>query len=378
MKKIVLWTIFVYSIFLSSCALTTKQNKTQSPEETIKNTQISFINNIQNNVLVAKQAEFDGSLKINVNTPSAWWNGVLSYTGKWSKEAAQMNLNLSWLLNVQWLSWNVDLSSNFIITLDKIYIELSKLNIQLPDPQLQAYIAMSKMIMNKWFYVENSKSKISEELYVKLKNIDLKKQFEKYTLFKVNKVISDKTYDVSLNKENLSNIIYNISKEITPNFTWTKQEISDSIKEVDIIWVLGIKGDKYFTFSWNVTNGLNNTSFEFNYLKDKIYLKIQWIIIDLNKNDDKFNGTITLSYIHDIHEKLNIDWKLNENTFELNLWYNKEPINVDINLIYNAKEIDKVDIELPKDAINFQNMIQNIMWNSMWWWWSLWIDDNDK
>jgi len=96
-------------------------------------------------------------------------------------------------------------------------MKLSKLKVQLPDPSLQAYLAMAQMITNKWFYLEIQTK--SEQLSLKLKNLDLKKQFEEHSIFKVNKVIEDKKYNVSLNKDNLASIAYNVSKQINSNFT---------------------------------------------------------------------------------------------------------------------------------------------------------------
>jgi len=365
MKKIVLWTMMISSIFLASCSLTSK--KTTNPEEIIKNTQTSFIDNMKNNVFSKTQADFNGSLKVNANSPLGWWNAILTYNGQWSKEQGKVNWNLSWSFNMQWKSWSVNVSVGAILTLDKIYVKLSSLKAQLPDPSLQAYISMAQLIMNKWFYIENTWSK-SKQLALNLKNVDLKEQFKKYSILKVNKVIKTKEYNVSLNKDNLASIVYNVSKELDPIFSWTKQDILANMKEGNLTWVLDIKWGSYFIFSWNITNNLQNIPFEFRYTKDKLYLKTQGLIFDINKDGDKFNGTVgvTQAWVN-----LNINWKLTQDNFELNLSYNKDPVSVNIGLVYNAKKIDKIDINIPKNATNLQWMLQNAFGGGLWW--STWL-----
>ena len=365
MKKIALWTMFISSVFLASCSLISKKNK--NPEEIIKDTQISFIENMQDNVFSKKQVDFDGSLKVNVKSPLGWWNAILTYNGQWSKEQSKVDWNLSWSFNMQWKSWSVNVSAGAIVTLDKIYLKLSSLKAQLPDPSLQAYISMAQLIINKWFYIKNTWAK-SKQLTLNLKNVNLKEQFKKYSIFKVNKVIEDKKYSVSLNKDNLANIVYNISKEIDPTFSWTKQDILSNMKEEDLTWVLNIKWDGYFTFSWNSTNWLEVLPIKIEYLKDSFYIGTKTLIIDINKHGDKFNGTVGIAQAW---VTLNIDWKLTKNNFEINISYNKDPVNANVSFIYNAKQIDKIDIKIPEDAVDLQWMIQNAFGGGLWW--STWL-----
>lgn len=360
MKKIILWTMLLSSVLLASCSLT--QQKKQTPEDLIKQTQTSFIKSMEDNVFAQKQAKFDGSLKLDVKSPLWWWNAILAYNWQWNHKQANVNLNFSWSANVQWKTGKANLSAKFVVTLDKMYMQLSKLNAQLPDSELQSYIAMAGMIMNKRFYLDLLQNK-SKQLTLNLRNIDLKAEFEKYSVFKINKEIKDKEYNVSLDKDNLANIAYNVSKALDPTFTWTKQEILTTTKSMDVTWVLNIKWDKYFTFSWSMINGLQNIPFEIHYLKNKLYIKVKGVIIDITKDGDKFNGTISVTQTN---VNLDIDWELNKWTFKLNIWYNKAPINLKLSLIYNAKKIDKLDIIIPKDATDVQIMLQNVMWASSW------------
>lgn len=370
MKKIALWTMIVSSFFLASCSLV---HKKQSPEELIKQTQNNFIESLQNdNVFAKKQAKVDGSLTVNLKSPSGNWNGVLVYNWKLSSQKVDLDLNLTWSVNVQWQNYNLDLWTSIITSWNRIYFKLSNFQGQFSDPQLQMLVAMAKMFMNKWFYIDIPKNKYwsydSKNLSLKLRKIDIKKQFEKYPLFKVNKVIKDKEYEVSLNKENIAYIAYNISKEIDPNFTWTKEQILSWMKEGDIKWVLDIEGDKYFAFSWNILNGLDKVPFVFKFLKDKFYLKTNGIIIDLDKNDDKFKGKINITQSGIV---LNTDWELNDKTFKINLKYNQAPINADLWFTYNAEKLDNVDIKIPENAVKLQQAMQMLMW----WWMMKWFEN---
>ncbi len=356
MKKNIIWTIMVSTIVLSSCSIM-EDNSNKSPEEILKKTQSNFIENIQSNVFSNNKVDFDGSLDVDVESPFGGWNWTISYNGKWSQQEAEVDLNVNWEFDIQGQSWNVDLSSTFLVTLDRIYMNISKLDAQLPDPSLQAYLAMSQMIINKWFYVDNQAT--SQQLSNSLKNIDLKKQFKENNIFKIDSVIEDKKYNVSLHKDNVSSIIYDISKDVDPNFTWTKQEIFDNMSSMDITWVLTIEGDSYFSLSWSISDWIQNVPFEFRYLSDKTYIKTQGIVFDINKSWSNFDGIVSMNQAW---ISVNVSWKLDKETFELNLSYNQAPIKANANLIYNAEKIDNIELQIPENATNLQELIQQAMW----------------
>lgn len=356
MKKITLWSIVILFVVVLFSYFLIKNNNNKTPEEILKHTQSNVIENIQGNVFSNKKVDFDGYLKVDVESPFGWWNWTITYKWKWSEEKAKMDLYLTWEFNIQWQSWNIDLSSSFLVTLDKVYMKFSKISATLPDPSLQTYLAMSQMIINKWFYIENKAN--SKQLSKNLIDLDLQEQFKEYSIFKIDNVIEDKKYEVSLHKDNIASIVYNVSKKIEPDFNWTKQEILSNMKNIDLIWVIAIEGDSYFTFSWSMTNGLETLPFELRYLKNKLYLSMQDIVIDIDKNGDNFSGKVSLNQVW---VNVNIDWKLTKETFQLNVSYNQAPIKANANLVYNAKKIDNIDIQIPENATNLQDIMQQAM-----------------
>jgi hypothetical protein len=114
--------------------------------------------------------------------------------------------------------------------LKKIYFNLHKLEINIPDPTVQAYASMAKMLENKWFYTQNTQGQVNEAV----KNVDFKEIFKKYALFKVEKVIEDRNYQVELNKENLAKIIVEVNKQVDSSFTGKYEDIEKQLKDFNI------------------------------------------------------------------------------------------------------------------------------------------------
>lgn len=381
MRKIAIWTIILSTFLLASCSLIHKKKeqpapdqnmskvtnkKALTPDEILRQTQNNFIDSLENNVFVKEQTKFDGIFKFVVNSNEWQWNGILSYNGEWNKDIAKIDLNFSWSATAQWQSWKVNLYSTFISNSKKIYIKLNKINAQLPDPKLQSYIAMAGMILNKWFYFELPTD--NNKLSLKLKKIDIRKHFKKYNIFKVDKIIKDREYEVSLDKKNISSIIYNVSKELNPSFTWTKAQILSGMQNWNLTWVLSIKWNRYFTFSWNITNKLNVVPFQFKYLDNKFYIKTQGLVVDMDRNNDKFNGTVEFT---DQFLKFDVNWKLNKDIFEASIKYDNNSTKVNVDLSYKATKIDKLDIKMPNDenAVNLQSVL--------WWMWQWWFSNQN-
>ena len=347
MKKILTVWFASLTLVLASCGL----NK-NNPEEIIKQTQINIINKIQQNVFAQKNVEFNSTLSAKASTPlgSGNWNFV--FTGKTSEYTGLVNL--AWKINfdVQWQSGSAQISATIITTLKKIYFSLHNLEINIPDPTVQAYASMAKMLENKWFYTQNTQGQVNEAV----KNVDFKEIFKKYALFKVKKVIKDRNYQVELNKENLAKIIIEANKQIDPNFTGKYEDIEKQLKDFNVEWNLKIQPDNlHFEFSGNIENYEDKTPIQLTYLENKFKLVLPTVEFNFDVNQENFNGYI---FISQANVQIPAKWKIAPTEFNISLNYNQQPIEASLNFDYKIKKLEKVIIPIPENAIDFQKIME--------------------
>ncbi len=350
MKKYLLFWFIWVSIILWGCG--SKQN----PEEIIKKTQVNIINQVQNTVFAKKKWEFDANLKVDVSTPIAKWNANLIFTWLTDNYTWLINLLWSWNASYQWLSGSVNFYLTFITTLNKVYFKLNSLKANLPDPTLNAYLAMVKLIENKWFFLPNKYQSAN------LKYVNFKDEFKKYSLFKVEKVLKDNTFKVEFNKESYAKIIYDVNKQLYSGLDISVNDIKNQLTWFDIEGILSIKSDYlYFEFSWYVENYNQKIPVKLVYLKNKFRLDLPTIDLNLNKNGDSFKWYLL---VKTTNVKLDVNWKLNDKEFELSLSYDQNPILAKVYFVYKLYPKVNIKIQLPKNSIPFESVLNNFWWMS--------------
>ena len=285
-------------------------------------------------------------MKMKFRGVGSTWDMTLDLNGSFD---VQMPEAMTWTIN-----WKLDVIS----TLNKIYLNLQDFNIKSTNPQLMMYNSFIPMFKWKWFYIENDSQ--TQNLTKVLSNISFKDELSKYSLFKVNKELSEYKYDVSLDKENIATIIYNISKKLDPNFSWNVEQIKNEIWSWDITWVLEIENNKkYFTFSGDVVSPDNiETPLEVKFTEKKIYISIANgnFVLDLDRDWDDFKGYALFKDNQSNEFKLAINWTLSDDSLNLWLVFNENWILVDFKMTWKYKEIDKVDVTIPKDAVSIQDL----------------------
>ncbi len=359
-KKLLISWILITTTILSSCWIKTSTN----PEENIKTLQTNVINNILTKVVTKKNVKFDWFLNVNANTPFGNWKTSLTYN--WITTSTTWNINL-WLdgdAKIQWQEMSINTQAEIILTLKKVYGKLIKLDAKLPDPTMTSYVTLAKTLVWKWFFIDN---KANTNNYTDFfKNLKLKEQFKKYSIFKVSKKISDLKYNVSLNNKDIAHIIYNINKQADPTYSWNIDEMAKQIWESwTFTWILNIEKDlTHFSLSGTITSAWSTTNITITYSDNKFILSTELFEINLNTNWDNFDGYLL---IKQQWIKVSLKWVLSDKQLKLNIWYNLPPIVANIDIEYNAKEEKNINIKIPTDAID----LQKAMW-SMMWWASLW------
>lgn len=346
MKKIIIWTILCSSIVLTSCGV--KQDP-KDPEVILKQTQSNLIENSQKSALSKKEAEFDWNLKFNVETQQwkAKWD--LTYSWKWDNTNASINMWLKADLEGAWQTFSVDWWFDLIVTLEKIYVNLTKADFDSSDLQLKMLAPFIKGFVWQWYFVNNDQKSI--DLSKNITNFKIDDKFKQTLFLKINKVISDREYEVSLNKENVKLFVV----EVTEWISWQKMtdedktNLDETLKNIDIKWTLKIEeGNKYFTFDWTFENIAQDLKQDvsFKYQSNKLYINLaKSIVLDLDLDGDKFKWTMSVNW-----DKINLDGELNEDKFLLNVKVEHTAMKADLTLTYNVKSLSKFEVELPKNA----------------------------
>ena len=327
--------------------------KSSNPEEVIKQTQVNISNQMSKLVFAKKKAQYDSNLAIKASMPQWSWELNAVFTWKVDNYTWIVNTDISLWFVVNWMSGSASLNWKVLTTPKNLYFNLAKLDVNFPDPNIMAYVTMAKMMLNKWFVLplQNDTSMTNA-----IKSINFKNEIKKYSLFKVKKVIKDRTYDVELDKENISKIIVDINKQIDPKFTWTVSEIKSELWTWNIEWTLSIQSDNlHFSFSGYVVTSNEKMPFKMDYLSDKFMIDLPSVLISLKKDQDKFNWYIL---IKQANQQLNVSGLLNDSEFKINLGLDNGLVKGSVALTYKAKTIDKVEINIPKNAIN----LEQAMW----------------
>ena len=359
-KKLLIPWILATTVLLSSCWMKTSTN----PEANIKTTQTNVINNILTKVVAKKNVKFDWGVNVDVNSPFGNWKADLSYSWETTSTTWDVNLWLNWNAKIQWQKISVNTQAEIILTLNKIYAKLKKIDAKLPYPTMTSYVTIAKTFVWKWFSIANKANTNNYSNF--FKNLKLKEQFEKYSLFKVDKKISNLKYNVSLNNKNLANIIYNIDKQADPKFSWNINKMAKQIWESwTFTWVLNLNKDlTHFSLSGTITSAWSVTNVAITYSDKKFIFSTELFEINLNTNWNNFDGYLL---IKQQWIKVSLKWTLSDKQLKLNIWYNLPPIKANINIEYNAEVQKNIDIKIPANSIN----LQKAMW-SLIWWASLW------
>ena len=341
-KKILIWIIW-FSLILAGCGM--KEN----PEEVIKQTQSNLINQMKNIVFAKKKWEFESKLNVKLSSPIANGKLWLFATGLMDNYTGLVNILWSGDFSYQGLSGSANLWLSFVTTLNKIYFKLNYISANLPDPNLNAYLAMIKMIENKWFFIQNKYQTVN------LKTINFQNEFKKYPLFKVEKVIKKYQYKVELNKENLAKIILDINRQLDSWINLSLDGVKKQLTWFDVEWLLSIESDKlHFSFSWYLENITQKVPVKLVYLDNKFRLDLPTLDLNLGKSDDSFNWYLLLKTVG---VKLDVSGKLNSEEFDVNLKYNQQPINILVDFYYKIKGKKDINISLPKNAISFEQIL---------------------
>lgn len=371
MKKTLLIGLSVGMLLLSGCWM----KKALNPEEVLKETQANVVGKLFSTV-------FGPGKKEEIGTLTAWldvnWDKIdVKLDIKWLADLIDENksaANISGVvnLNTKEVTWKVNVNLEIITTLERLFFRLNSIDVNIPNPSLQAQVSMLKVFLGKWFYLDISK-KIhtsnkagKEELLDKmsLNKVGMKeieKLLKENSLLKVTKVVWKRKYNVKLNHENIAKIIAELS-----NFTWDYEKIKQQLTGFDIDAVINIETDNlHFTLSGYLISEIWKEPFQLVYLKDKFKLELPDFKIDLDLKDSNYKGYV-LAWKDMIQIKIPVEWKLSKNEFSFKLsmsqQMNQQSLNFFLNIDYKAKEIETVEIKIPENAMN----IEEAMWTLLW------------
>ena len=372
-KKIAVISITLWAFALSSCGLKNSiskiTNHTKTPEEQIKEVQTNIIDSIKSTALAKESFKWDSKITLDVSNPmlGKWsFNVIAKWEWKWYTWQLNTDFNISFYVlapgtktkQSATITWNAD----FISTLDKVYVRLNKININSNIPELNVYSTMLEKFKNKWIYTKNQNS--SKKLSKLLKNISLKDELSKYSILKVNKKIKENTFDVSLDKKNIATIIYNISKKADPNFSWSIENIQNTLWKDNINGIFTIIDNKYFTFSWDYIreDGIK-VPLQIKYTSKKFDVDLAWwkFKINIDKNWDDFNGYIQANTQWNLY-KINVSWKLSKDDFALNFSTNIQWTSIKFSVTWNYQNLDKLSVKIPENALPVEKVVQTVMW----------------
>jgi len=372
MKKIVLWTLLVLTPFLASCGLNKnsqwgtgeKEAVKVSPQELIKQTQVNFANSFSNTLFNVKEWIYNINLKLAVNSPV--WNGNIEANIKWkwnSKKENKWNINLNANYDLNWQKWDIKADLDFITNKEKFFFNLNSFVANSQDPRLAMINSYVKDVKGKWIYIVNPNINKNNNL-----NVNFVNKLKKYNLFKVNKELWNNKYEVSLDKDNIAKLSYEINQDLW-QWTWISiDDIKNNLTWVDMNWVLEINADKkHFIFSWYAIDKNSNekTKFTFKNLSNKLYIetevKPEWkIVLDLDKNGDSFSWKLIVTQ-NGQDSVFNLSWKLTKNDFVLNVSTNINNFKIDFKSSTNIEEKKDIKVEIPKDAISVQELQQQMI-----------------
>ena len=363
-KKIIASVLLLSSLSLGACNVK-NVTKTETPEEVIKELQVNLVDSFKSTVFAKQNAEWNSSLNINAKAPVGKASIDITMDSKQvdSTWEANIDLNGSFDFNIgQALSWDFAWKIKLISTFEKLYVNLEDFNIKSSNPQLAMYNTVVSMMKGKWFYIPADPQ--SKQLSKVFKSISLKDELKKYNIFKVNKKLADYKYDVSIDKKNLANIVYDISKKIDPSYTWTVNDIEKQL-QWDIKGILSVEENKkYFTLSGDLIFADNSkVPFVLEHTEKKFLVNINnsSFVLDLDKDGDNFKGYALFKNQQAEEFKFTIDGLLNSDTFKSNLNFNENGITVDVTVKTTLKDIDKVNITIPKDAVPLSEL-QKQLW----------------
>lgn len=365
MKKIIIWTLMCSSLLLTSCSI---RQEAKSPEDILKQTQSNLIDSSQKTVLSKQTWEFDWDIKFDAELPNWKAKWSMSFSWKWDNKNASINVWLKSEIDAEWKKLKIDWLFDMVVTLEKLYINLSKADIETSDPNLWMITPFIKSFTWKWFSVDNDKDSI--KLSRSIANLKIDEKFKKTPFFKIDKVISDREYEISLNKENIKNFIVEVNDWLKSNKLTDedKAQISKGLEGVDVNGTIKIEKDnKHFSYKWTLSiDWKSKEEFEVKFNTDKFYLKGANVVLDLNRDGDKFEWTASVNIWNWMTETVDLNWELGNDKLVLDVNYNKKPMMIKVSIVYNMKA-SKVEIKIPEQSEDLQAM----MWQFMWWmWWS--------
>jgi len=376
MKKIWLVILSLWALSLSACGIKNVTNivKKETPQEVIKQWQTNLVDAFKNTALSQQNLEWNTKINANVVTPLGKADLTLDMNTKsvWYTWEANIKFATNFDVNMwQAMNWNITWELSLITTFDNLYLNLKDINLKSSNPQLMVYNKFAWMMKNKWFSIPKQEG--NKQLEKVLSNLNLKDEVNKLCFFKVNKELWEYKYNVSLDKKNIAQFIYNVSKKIDKNYSGSINQIEQTLGSWDVNGVLNIESNKkYFTFSWDfVREDGVKIPLEIKYTEKKLLFKVMKdkFILDLNKEWDNFDGFASFSDNQKNEFKLKLSWTLSKNKIIFNVLFDQNNVKVDLKINWNYTSIDKLDVKIPEDAVPLSEL-QSALWgwiSTQWW-----------
>jgi len=349
LKNIIL---FLLIIILASCGTeeVVKQNiwKVENPIEVVNTTQKNIVSNFIKNSLLRKNVKANIKINIFVNSKTFKQNwDIFIYFKRYDN----------------YLTWNIDLKTKlkWIITADmkanidfqNIYTgnfyKINKFKIFSKDKRLLVYNRYFSSISDAWIYKKDNNISI----------YDILDWLKKNNLINVHTELDKYKYNVSLKKDNLVKMMYEIYKQ--NKILWKKDLnfFKNKYKDYDIKWVLKIESNKkYFSFDGIINEFWRKIPIKFNYLEKSFYLNIDsWkFLLDLKKKQDNFAWNLSLKSDKYGIFKFDVTWKINDKLFKLELNRKNSENILKIFINSNFEKVDRFRLNTPKNFVKFDEI----------------------
>ena len=394
MKKIIISVLALLA--LTSCGTP----KIENPNDALKQNQEAVFENLENLVnLTPNEGNSKWNLALLIDTKEWVIKSDIKYDFNFiqKEQKSEWNIKINLDLNIkdkniapiEKISWNIDL--NLISLKNKALFKLNELKINdiEKNPQLAMITWMVAPFQKKWYFIDlpkNPNTPFDQELLLKNQK-EIVKILKKHTIFEFVKENQNKDfydYDIKLNSKNIVLIYKKIYKLIEKDWEVNKEEIlnvEETIKKINSEIKSNIKINKkdleLFILTlenknWNlkIENKKDELNFIFNDNESKLNIIFNWKKLS-KKLEAKINITEKWEKLFNWNINIEVNWKNTKVVFNWIANSNWEELK--INFSINDKTIEKnIKIEEPKEAKNFQEVIQGFMWAMMWgtsWMW---------
>lgn len=389
MKKIIACTSAL--IFLASCGGT----EVQTPEEALSQNQQKVISNYSDLVKATpEQSNSQGSMNFDISSKDGSFNGQAQYNFDSNNTTWETSGNMKISVGAETqediglgfnkVAGNIDF--DLVALKNKVFFKLNTLKVTEPEnnPMFEMYISMVAPYLEKWYFLEDTYSTMSESPLDMFKiQKDIITLLENNTL--LNHVATNENadyydYNVELNAETVVTLMEKI-QEVTMVSTQDQlteedfQTIRDDIAQLNQTVEMNIKISKdnleHFIFTakneevtLNYENSEKNISF--NVADNSWEFKIE---SNFEKQTKGLSGTVKAiereNEIFQADINLTTDLKNTEFSISGSATDNNETINYSFNLADKTEE-KSIEITEPTDARNFQEVIMEYVGAMMW------------